>query len=47
VALLAMGFFDLTLLKDWVSLLLFASLGLLVSACSGVSARSDEAQGQQ
>ncbi len=47
LALLAMGFFDLTLLKDWVSLLLFASLGLLVGACSGVSAESHEPQGQQ
>ena len=40
-AILAMGLFDLTLLKDWVSLLLLVSIGL----CEGSSSPSEERAG--
>lgn len=47
LAIVAMGLFDLTLLKDWVSMLLFASLGLLAGAAQPASTQASETQGQQ
>lgn len=47
LAIVAMGLFDLTLLKDWVSMLLFASLGLLAGGVETVSTQASETQGQQ
>ena len=48
-ALLGMGIFDLTLLKEWVTMLLAISLGLIAggTAKSGDSAANDQHQTRQ